>query len=56
MQWKSFNQIVKELNERGAIQIPNGYVTGDEVEKWLRDESKGKLYTEDWNEKEVLEI
>lgn len=44
--WKSFNQIVKDLNERGSIQVPNGYVTGEEFEKWLKDESKGKLSTE----------
>ena len=37
---KYANQIIKEIEERGQIQVPNGYitdVTGEEFEKWLRD-------------------
>lgn len=34
---KYANQIIKEIEERGHIQVPNGYVTGEEFEKWLRD-------------------
>lgn len=26
-----------EIKERGQIQVPNGCVTGEEFEKWLRD-------------------
>lgn len=39
--WKKMikyaNQIIKEIKERGHIQVSNGYVTGEEFEKWLRD-------------------
>ena len=34
---KYANQIIKEIEERGQIQVPNGCVTGEEFEKWLRD-------------------
>ena len=34
---KYANQIIKEIEERGQIQVPNGYATGEEFEKWLRD-------------------
>ena len=34
---KYANQIIKEIEERGQIQVPNGYVTVEEFEKWLRD-------------------
>lgn len=34
---KYANEIVKEIEERGEIQVPDGCVTGEEFEKWLRD-------------------
>lgn len=37
MSIKYADEIVKEIEERGQIQVPNGYVTGEEFEKWLRD-------------------
>lgn len=33
------NEIVMEIKERGQIQVPNGCVTGEEFEKWLRDKN-----------------
>lgn len=36
---KYANEIAKEIEERGEIQIPDGYVTGEEYEKWLYNES-----------------
>lgn len=37
MDIKYANEIVKEIEERGEIQVPDGCVTGEEFEKWLRD-------------------
>ena len=39
MSIKLADEIVKEIKERGQIQIPDGYVTGEEYEKWLYDET-----------------
>ena len=36
---KYANEIAKEIEERGEIQVPDGYVTGEEYEKWLCNES-----------------
>lgn len=33
------NEIVMEIKERGQIQVPNGCVTGEKFEKWLRDKN-----------------
>ncbi len=38
MAFKFFKQIIKEMDERGPIQVPNGYVTGEEFEKWLMED------------------
>lgn len=32
---KYVTEIAKELEERGEIQIPEGYITGEAFEKWL---------------------
>lgn len=37
MSLKLANEIAKEIEERGQIQIPDNYVTGEEFEKWLRE-------------------
>lgn len=34
---KYANEIIKEIEERGEIQVPYGCVTGEEFEKWLRN-------------------
>lgn len=34
---KYANEIIKEVEERGEIQVPYGCVTGEEFEKWLRN-------------------
>ena len=39
MSIKYADEIVKEIEGRGEIQIPDGYVTGEEFEKWLRDKN-----------------
>ena len=39
MSIKFADEIVKEIKERGQIQIPDGYVTGEDYEKWLYDEA-----------------
>ena len=31
------DEIAKEIEERGEIQAPDGCVTGEEFEKWLKD-------------------
>ena len=36
---KYTDKIAKEIEERGEIQVPEGYVTGEEFEKWLYNES-----------------
>lgn len=33
---KYADDIIKEIEERGQIQIPEGCVTGEEFEEWLR--------------------
>ena len=39
MSVKYANEIVKEIEERGQIQVPEGCVTGEEYEKWMRGEN-----------------
>ena len=34
---KYSGDIVKDINNRGQIHVPDGYVTGDEFEQWLRE-------------------
>ena len=34
---KFADEIVKEIKERGQIQVPDGCVTGEEFDKWLRE-------------------
>jgi hypothetical protein len=36
---KYADEIAKEIEERGRIQIPDGYITGEEFENWLRNKS-----------------
>lgn len=33
------DEIAKEIKERGQIQVPDGCVTGEEFEKWLREKN-----------------
>ena len=34
---KFADEIVKEIEERGQIQVQDDCVTGEEFEKWLKD-------------------
>ena len=36
---KYADEIAKEIEERGQIKVPDGYVTGEEFEKWLREKN-----------------
>ena len=36
---KKQNEIAEEIKERGQIQVPDGCVTGEEFEKWLREKN-----------------
>ena len=36
---KYVEDIIKEIDERGAIKIANNCATGDEFEKWILEES-----------------
>lgn len=36
---KYANEIVKEIEERGQIQVPDNCITGEEFEKWLREKN-----------------
>lgn len=36
---KYAEDIVKEIDERGTIKIPDNCVTGEEFEKWLYEEN-----------------
>lgn len=35
MNIKFAEEIVEEMNARGQISVPEGYVTGEEFEKWM---------------------
>jgi hypothetical protein len=37
MSIKYADKIAEEINERGPIHVPDGCVTGEEFEQWLRD-------------------
>ena len=39
MSIKFADEIAKEIKERGQIQVPDGCVTGEEFEKWLREKN-----------------
>ena len=45
MSIKYADDIIKEINNRGTIQIPENSATGEEFEKWL--------YEDNINEKEI---
>ena len=34
---KFADEIIKEIEKRGSVKIPNGNVTGEEFEKWLKN-------------------
>ena len=36
---KFAEDIVKEIRERGSIEVPKGYVTGEAFEEWLYKET-----------------
>lgn len=36
MEIKFAKDIIKKIQKRGSVTIPNGYVTGESFEKWLR--------------------
>ena len=40
MNIKFANEIVKEMEERGLIQMPENSINGEEYEKWLYEEEK----------------
>ncbi len=35
---KFAEDIIKEIQARGSIQVPEGYITGEAFEEWLRSE------------------
>lgn len=35
---KFAEDIVKEIQERGSVKVPEGYVTGEDFEEWLYKE------------------
>lgn len=45
MSVKFADKIVKEIKERGRIQtdVTDGYVTGEEFEKWLRKKTPKEI-------------
>ena len=36
---KFAEDIIKEIEERGSIEVPEGYVTGEAFEEWLREQA-----------------
>lgn len=40
---KFANDIVREIRERGSIEVPEGYFTGEAFEEWLYEEILIKL-------------
>ena len=40
---KFANDIIKEIRERGSIEVPEGYFTGEAFEEWLYEEIFIKL-------------
>lgn len=42
---KFADEIVKEIRERGSIEVPEGYFTGEAFEEWLYKE-KEKVFIE----------
>ena len=36
MSIKFADEIIKEIEKRGSVKIPNGNLTGEEFEKWLK--------------------
>jgi hypothetical protein len=45
---KFAKDIIKEIQKRGSVTIPKGYVTGEAFEKWLRSKK-------DKNNKQIKE-
>lgn len=43
MKIKYAKDIAKEIRERGSVQVPEGCITGDAFEEWLRDRSNFKM-------------
>lgn len=37
---KFAQDIVREIRERGSIEVPEGYVTGEDFENWLYGEEQ----------------
>lgn len=37
MKVKYVTDIIKEIQARGSIEVPEGYITGEDFEKWLRE-------------------
>ena len=33
---KFADEIIKDIEKRGSVKIPNGNITGEEFEKWLK--------------------
>ena len=42
MSIKFAKQIVEEMDSRGPISVPDGCVTGEEHEEWMRQDSKDR--------------
>lgn len=40
MDIKFAEDIVREIKKRGEVSVPEGYVTGEEHEKWMREDKK----------------
>ena len=41
MSIKYADEVIEEIEERGPIQVPNGYVTGEEFDRWLIEKNIG---------------
>ena len=37
---KFADEIIKDIEKRGSVKIPNGNLTGEEFEKWLKNNMK----------------
>lgn len=38
MKIKFAKDIISEIETRGSVEVPNGYVTGEAFEKWMYEE------------------
>ena len=51
---KFADDIVKEIQERGNIEVPEGYVTGEPYEEWLHNE-RFFIQSEEHTEEDLID-